>query len=415
MAVFEYKGLDASGKAVAGIVDADTAKVARARLRKQGLFPTEIHAQAGKGTRQGESILDMQIDVASYFQFISARDVSIMTTQLSTLVGAHVPMAEALSALVDQTEKAKFKVVLSKVKEKVVEGGSLGDAMSDHPKVFDDLYVQMVRAGEKSGALDQVLARLATYADGQVKLQSQVLSAVAYPILLGIMGIGILSMLFLFVIPRIRNLFDSMPGGAEALPLLTKVVFFFGDVLVGWWWAFPMLVGLVVVGFRRWVRTETGRRRWDTWRLKFPVFGTMSRLVAVSRFCRTLSTLLISGVPIISALRIVQDVVGNVVLADAVGDAAHSIQEGQSIAVPLRNSGEFPPMVTHMVGIGERTGELERMLRVVADAYEDQVDATITAMTSLLAPVMIMIMGGAVFVVALGLLMPMMNISQMIK
>ena len=242
------------------------------------------------------------------------------------------------------------------------------------------------------------------------------LSAVAYPILLGIMGVGILAMLFLFVIPRIRNLFDSMPGGAEALPILTKIVFFFGDLLTSAWvLVIFAMIGFALFGWRRWVRSERGRLRWDTWRLKFPVFGKLNRLVSVSRFCRTLSTLLVSGVPIIGALRIVENVVGNVVLADAVSKAAHSISEGQSIAIPLKQSKQFPPMVTHMVSIGERTGELERMLTVVADAYEDQVDATISAMTSLLAPVMIMVMGGAVFLVALGLLLPMMNISQMIK
>ena len=281
--------------------------------------------------------------------------------------------------------------------------------------MFDDLYVQMVRAGEKSGALDQVLQRLATYTEGQVKLQGQVLSAVAYPVLLGFVGVAILMGLFLFVVPRIRNLFDSMPGGAEALPFLTKIVFFFGDFLVGWWWSVPLLLGLVVVGFQRWTRTESGRRTWDRYRLKVPVFGRLARLVAVSRFCRTLSTLLLSGVPIIAALRIVEEVVGNVILADAVAKAAHSITEGQSVSGPLKASGEFPPMVTHMVSIGERTGELERMLRLVADAYEDQVEATIGAMTALLAPVMILVMGGGVFVVALGLLMPMMNISQLVR
>ncbi len=412
MAVFQYKALDTAGREISDVIDADNAKNARAKLRKQGLFPKEVYEQTGATRGTG---LQTEIDVKQYLQFISSRDISIMTQQLSTLISAHVPMAEALAALVDQTEKDKLKSVLSDIKERVNEGGGLADSMSKHPRVFDDLYVQMVRAGEKSGALDQVLGRLSTYSDSQVKLQGQVLSAVAYPVLLGLMGIGMLMGLFLFVIPRIRNLFESMPGGEEALPLITKLVFFFGDALTGWWWLAPILVGGFVFAFRRWSRSETGRRRWDTIKLRIPVFGKLGRLVAVARFCRTLSTLLISGVPIVSALKIVEEVVGNVVLADAVAKAAVSIQEGQSIAVPLKQSGEFPPMVTHMVSIGERTGELERMLTVVADAYEDQVDATISAMTSLLAPVMILIMGGAVFLVALGLLLPMMNISQMVK
>jgi len=412
--VFEYQGLDALGKAVSGIVNADSSKIARTRLRKQGLFPSEIHEQAD-GARRGESILDMQIDVEKYFQFVTSRDVSVMTQQLSTLVAAHVPMAEALAALVEQTEKAKLKVVLSKVKERVNEGTPLGDAMADHPKIFNDLYVHMVRAGEKSGALDKVLSRLATYASSQVKLQGQVLSAVAYPILLGLMGSGIMIGLFMGVIPRIRSLFASAPGGEEGLPLITKVVFFFGDLMVGWWWAVPLVAIVGVWGFRRWVATEVGRRRWDRFRLRVPVFGKLNRLVSVSRFCRTLSTLLVSGVPILGALKIVQDVVGNVVLAEAVGESATNIREGQGIAGPLKASGEFPPMVTHMISIGERTGELERMLTVVADAYEEQVEATVAAVTALLGPLMILAIGGAVFLVALGLLLPMMNLSSMMR
>lgn len=412
MAVFEYKGLDGRGQAIAGIIDADSAKVARTRLRKQGVFPTEITEQVEGATRG--SGLSVQIDIGKYLQFITKRDVSILTTQMSTLVGAHVPMAEALAALVDQAEKEKLKVVLSKIKEKVNEGIPLADALSDHPKVFDDLYVQMVRAGEKSGALHEVLRRLSKFADGQVKLQGQLVGALAYPILMTIVGTVMLMGLFVGVLPRVRTLFDQL-GGTEALPLITKIVFFIGDLLVGWWWAFPLIAGSALWLWRRWVRTESGRERWDRFLLRMPLFGKMNRLVAVSRFCRTLSTLLISGVPILQALAIVERVVGNVILARAIAGASENIREGQSISIPLKQSGEFPPLVTHMIAIGEKTGELEGMLTSVADAYEEQVEATMTAVTSLLAPLMIMIMGGALFFIALGLLLPMMNLSSMIR
>jgi general secretion pathway protein F len=206
-----------------------------------------------------------------------------------------------------------------------------------------------------------------------------------------------------------------MPGGAAALPLITKVVFFIGDFLVVGWWTIPLAPFVILAAWRWWVRRPTGRVRWDRWRLKMPVFGKMTRLVAVARFCRTLSTLLVSGVPILSALQIVESVIGNVIIAETVSKAAVNIREGQSIAVPLKQSGEFPPLVTRMISIGEKTGELERMLTIVADAYEDEVEATITAMTALLGPVMIMLIGGIVFLVALGLLTPMMNISSMVK
>ncbi len=412
MPVFAYKGLDTSGKATAGIVDADNAKVARVRLRKQGVFPTDIRPQTD-GITRGTG-LNREINVGEYFQFVTTRDVSLLTTQLATLIGAHIPMAEALSALVDQAEKSKLKVVLSKVREKVTEGAPLADAMADHPKVFDDLFVQMVRAGERSGALDLVLRRLAKFVDSQVKLQGQILSALAYPILMSCVGVAILMGLFIGVIPRIRGLFESM-GGEDSLPLLTKAVFLFGDLLVGYFWIFPPIVIAAIWGIRRWLRTKAGRETWDRLRIRLPVFGKLSRLVAVSRFCRTLSTLLLSGVPIIAALGIVERIVGNVVLARAIAAASHNITEGQSIAVPLKASGEFPPMVCHMIAIGERTGELEKMLTVVADSYEEEVESTMTALTSLLAPLMIMVMGGVIFLVALGLLMPMMNLSSMIK
>jgi general secretion pathway protein F len=412
MPVFEYKGLDVAGKAVAGILDADTAKVARVRLRKQGVFPTDIHEQRDRGVRG--SGLNVEIDVAKYFQFITSRDVSVMTTQMATLVGAHIPMSEALGALVDQSEKPPLKVVLSKVREKVNEGSGLADSLAEHPRVFDELYVQMVRAGERSGALDQVLRRLSKFVDSQVKLQGQVMSAMAYPAVMAVVGIGILMGLFLGVIPRIRGLFADL-GGEANLPLLTKAVFFFGDMLVGYWWVAPFVVGGVIWGGRRWVKTERGREQFDRLKLRMPVFGKVNRLVAVARFCRTLSTLLVSGVPIVSALGIVENVVGNVHIARAVNQAIVNITEGQSIAGPLKASGEFPPMVSHMITIGEKTGELEKMLTVVADAYEEEVEATINAVTSLLAPGMIMLMGGIVFIVALGLLLPMTHLPQMIK
>jgi general secretion pathway protein F len=415
MAVYEYRGLDAGGKAVTGIVDADTAKMARLRLRKQGLFPTDVREQQEGAARRGQSILDTQIDVEKYFQFVTKRDVSVMTQQLSTLIGAHVPMAEALSALVDQTEKAKLKVILSKVKERVNEGAALAEAMAEHPRVFDDLYVQMVRAGERSGALAEVLKRLATYADSQVKLQGQIVSAIAYPVLLGLVGTLMLGGIFTFVIPRVRGLFEAMPGGLEALPIVSRIVFFLGDFIVSAWWLVPLLIVAAVFGFRAWVRTPAGRARWDRFRLKVPLFGRLNRLVAVSRFCRTFATLLVSGVPIVSSLQIVEAVVGNTVIADVIGKATHNIQEGQSIAVPLRQSGEFPPLVTHMISIGEKTGELERMLTVVADTYEDQVESTISALTTMLGPAMILMIGGIVFLVAWGLLTPMMNISSLVR
>jgi general secretion pathway protein F len=413
MPVFKYEGFDAGGKALSGLVDADSAKVARTRLRKQGVFPTEVREQT-EAARSGSG-LNVQIDLSKYLQRISQSDIAQMTTQLSVLIGASIPMVEALNALTDQTEKPKLKVILTQVKEKVNEGAPLADAISEHPGVFENLYVQMVRAGERSGALDEVLRRLASYTDSQMKTQGKVLSALLYPILMSMVGLLILTGLFIGVIPRIRDLFDSL-GGQDSLPFLTKIVFGIGDLVMHWY--SPIVIGLVGAavwyGFRRWLATPQGRWRFDLFKLRMPVFGRINRLLAVSRFSRTLGTLLTAGVPILQALEISKNVVGNVVIADAVQKAAGNIQEGQSIAPPLRASGQFPAMVTHMIATGEKTGDLEKMLNVVADTYDNEVSVQLEALTSLLGPLVILAMGGTVFLVALSLLLPMMNISRMI-
>lgn len=412
MAVFEYKGFDKVGKAVSGIIDADNPKVARGRLRKQGLYPTEIHLQKkGGGATRGQG-LNVEIDLARMFQRVSSRDVSVLTRQLATLLGASVPMAETLNALVEQSEKQKLKVVLSEVKEQVNEGSTLADALSKHPHIFNELFVQMVRAGERSGALSAVLLRLASFNEAQVKLRGKVQGAMLYPILMAIIGVGILTGLFYFIVPQMRDLLQSVNGQDTTLPIPTMIVFFIGDALTsGLACVFGVVAVLGFFGFRYWVRNG-GKRWWHGVLLKVPLLGKLNRMIAVSRFCRTLSTLLVSGVPIISALAIVKDVVGNMVIQEAVESASKNIQEGQSIAAPLRKSGQFPPMVIHMIAIGERTGELEAMLVNVADAYESEVDATIEGLTSLLGPLMIVAMGGAVFLVALGLLLPLANLTS---
>ncbi len=414
MPVFEYKGIDAKGKEVSGIIDADNPRSARSRLRKQGTFPTEVRAQRSgaakaKGGKRGGKGMSIEVDLSRTFEFVTASDVATMTSQLSTLVGASIPMVEALSALLEQVEKPALKVVLADVKEKVNEGSSLAKALQAHPKVFDDLYVNMVAAGEQSGALDLVLERLTQHTEAMLALRSKVVTALIYPLLMAGVGVSLLTLIFVVVIPKMRKLFDSF---GEGLPLLTRMLLGASDLFNDWWW---LLLGLTLAGtflFRHWVKTEKGRKRWDSLLLQAPVLGKILRTIAVSRFCRTLSTLLASGVPILTALQIVQRVVGNVVLAKAVEQAANNIREGQSVAVPLRQSGEFPPLVCHMIAIGERTGELEPMLEKVANAYDTTVERALSAFTSMLEPMLIVLMGGTIGVTALALLLPMMQMSQ---
>lgn len=411
MAVYEYKGFDAKGKTIKGVIDAESAKSARNKLRRTQKFPTEVWEQTkGKATR-GEG-LSVQIDLSRYFQRVKVQDIATLTSQLSTLVGAGIPMVEALSALIEQVENPALKPILVEIREDVNQGDPLAKSMKKHPKVFDTLYVNMVAAGELSGALDIVLTRLTEYTEAMVALRGKLMSALMYPVLMGFISLAIVVGLFVGVIPRMRRIFDSF---GEALPLPTRVILFISDTLIGYWWVFLTLTIAASVGAVRYVRTPKGRRKWHAFLLSMPVFGKMNRVVAVSRFCRTMSTLLDSGVPILTAIGIVKSVVGNDILAEAIEKAGQNIREGQSIAQPLKDSGQFPPLVLHMIAIGERTGELEPMLSKVADSYDAQVENFVDAITSLLEPVLIVVLGGVVAVVALAILLPMLNMSAIAK
>ena len=411
MAAFEYKGFDRAGKPSNGIVDSDSARGARSKLRKQGVFATEVWEQKS-GRRTKGSGLNIEVDFGKFFSRVSLQDVSQMTSQLSTLVGAGIPMVEALTALIEQTDHPTLHLVLVEIREKVNQGDTLADAMRGHPRVFSDLFVNMVRAGEQSGALDIVLVRLTEYTESQVKLRGQLRSALTYPLLMGGVSFFIVIGLFVGVIPRIKRIFDSF---GEGLPLITRFILAISDFIVGWWWLLGLTAGGLAFAAWKWVATPTGRRQWHSWQLRLPVFGRINRLVAVSRFCRTLSTLLDSGVPILTAVGIVKSVVGNDVIAEAIESAGRNIREGESIARPLKASGQFPPLVTHMIAIGERTGELEPMLGKVADAYDQQVENTVGTLTSLMEPILILTMGGVVVVVALSILLPMLNMTAIVR
>jgi general secretion pathway protein F len=410
LALYEYKALDGGGKAVSGVIDADSPKTARARLRKQGIFPTDVAAKK-EGAVSGQG-LNVNIDFEKYFLRVSTQDIAQFTSQLSTLVGASIPLVDALSALVEQTENRKLKEVLVDVRAKVNEGSSMAKALRSHTSVFSDLFINMVDAGEQSGALEVVLRRLEEYTLKQVAMQGKLQGALAYPILMSGLSLLLVVGLFTQVLPRIRRIFDSFDA---TLPILTRVLFSVSNFLVGYWWLALGLAGLSIWGFIRYIRSPKGRIWWHQRQLRFPVFGRINRIVAVSRFCRTLSTLLDSGVPVLTALGITQSVVGNDIIAKAVGQASLNISEGQSIAGPLKQSGEFPPIVTHMITVGEKTGELEAMLSKVADAYDLEVENTLEALTSLLTPILMLVMGGVVMIIALGVLLPLMQLGSVVS
>jgi general secretion pathway protein F len=404
MPVFEYRALTGNGKAVQGLREADSSRSLRATLRREGVFLTEV-----LGEQQVKAQQAREVNVRRWvLGRVSAEDLAIATRQLAVLVHAGIPLVEALTALVEQADKEKLKRILGDVKQRVNEGSTLADALAVHPRVFGDLYVNMIRAGEHSGALEIVLVRLADFTESQARLRSKILGTMAYPAAMVVIGSLVLGILFTVVIPRVMKIFEDTRA---TLPWTTRALIGFTGFVTQWWWAILAVVALAGWGFVRWKRTAAGKARWHRFVLTVPVFGRLLRIIAIGRFTRTLSTLLKSGVPLLVAMDIVKNVVGNVRLAEVIDQARDAIREGESIAAPLKRSGEFPPLVYHMVAVGERSGALEEMLGNVADAYEDQVDTTVTALTSLLEPIMIVGMGGVVAFIVFSVLMPILQIN----
>src|SRR5574340_539889 len=406
MPVFEYKALTAAGRAVQGLREADSPKALRAALRREEVFLTEVLGEKEVKAQQAR-----EVNVRRWvLGRVSAGDLAIATRQLAVLVGAGIPLVEALTALVDQVEHERLKRVLGDVKQRINEGAALADALAAHPRVFSTLYVNMIRAGEHSGALEVVLVRLADFTESQARLRSKILGTMTYPAAMVAIGSVILGILFSVVIPKITKIFEDTKA---ALPWNTRALIAFSTFVHDYWWALAALVGLAIWGFFRWRRTPAGRARWDRAVLRFWVFGPLIRQIAIGRFARTLSTLLKSGVPLLTAMDIVKNIVGNSRLAEVIEQAREAIKEGESIAAPLKRSGEFPPLVHHMVSIGERSGALEEMLGNVADAYEDQVETTVSALTSLLEPLMIVAMGVVVAFIVFSVLLPILQINNL--
>jgi general secretion pathway protein F len=404
--VFEYKALDARGKSIEGLKEADSPKSLRQALRREDLFLTEV-----LGQKEAAAAAKRDVSVRRWVGGrIGADDIAITTRQLAVLVGAGVPLVEALAALVDQVDHERMKRVVSDVRQRVNEGSSLADAMAVHGKVFSNLYVNMIRAGESSGALEVVLVRLSDFTESQARLRSKVIGTLTYPAAMLAIGTVIMGILFTVVIPKITKIFDDTK---VTLPWTTKALIGFSSTVHDYWWLFFALAAGAVALFLRWRNTPPGRAAWDRRVLTFPVFGSLIRQIAIARFSRTLATLLKSGVPLLTSLDIVRNIVGNVRLAQVIDESREAIKEGESIAAPLKRSGEFPPLVYHMVAIGERSGQLEEMLTNVANAYDAQVETKIGALTALLEPFMIVGMGVAVAFIVFSILMPILQINTL--
>lgn len=408
MPAFEFYGIDKGGKDVKGVRDADSEKALRTLLKREGIYLTRV----GKGPRKGQSLLSTEVDLGQYFERIKPTDVAIFVRQLATLTKAGIPLVDALSATADQTEKPKLRKVLVQIKQDVSEGASLAQAVKQHETVFSPIFPNMIRAGEASGTLDSVLLQLAEFTEASVKLRQKITSAMMYPIIM--VGIGglILIGLFIYVIPQITQIFEDT--GAE-LPFLTRLLIGISHLLRDYWWLMAILGVGSVWAFRRWKRTPEGTAKFDRFTLKVPIFGSLVLMIGASRFARTLSTLLRSGVPLLTALDITKNVLGNRVLIDVIDGARVMVKEGGNLAQPLKQSGHFPPMVTHMIAVGERSGALEEMLTVVSEAYESQVESRVSGLTSLLEPVMIVGMGITIAIIVFAVLMPILQLNEFVQ
>jgi general secretion pathway protein F len=408
MPVFEYKGIEVvSGKAVKGYRDADSPKALRGLLRRDGVLLTVATPES---ERKAKAKRDIQL--LAFLSRPSAADVSVMTRQLATLVRAGVPLVESIAALVDQVEKESLVRVLTAVGESLKEGTAFATCLAAHPKVFPPLYVNMVAAGEASGTLEAVLERLSDFMESQARLKGKVISALAYPVLMTLIATVLVAALMVGVVPKVTSMFENMQ---QELPWYTSLLIFVSDTLAGYWWLILGTIGTVAYTFRRWRATPKGRLAWDRFVLRVPLFGRLNLLVAVARFSRTLSTLLSSGVPLLQAMDIVKAVLGNTQLELVIKNAIGSIREGESIAEPLKRSGYFPPMVTHMIAVGERSGQLEQMLTNVSRAYEADVETRVTTLTSLLEPLIIVVMGGMVAFIAMSIIMPLVQMNQLVQ
>ncbi len=403
MVLFEYKALDPTGKTIRGIIESDSEKGARTKLKKNSLYLTEISEKSAN--KKSGAITTKSL----FFGRVKITDVSLATRQLASLVKANIPLVDALSALIDQTENERLKTIFSNVRQDVNEGSALAKALSKHPKAFTNIFVNMVEAGESSGTLGLILIRLAEFLESQVRLKNKVSSALMYPLLMLLVAFALLIGIFIFVIPKIVGIFESMN---KPMPIQTQILIGISNFLINYWWLVASIGFFSFVFFNRYIHTLNGRTRWDGFKLKMPLFGPLIRMLAVARFSSTMATLLSGGVPILTAMNIVKNIVSNTLIMNAITQARENITEGQSIAEPLKKSQQFPPLVIHMIAIGEKTGELPQMLQNVSQTYEEQVAVKIEGLTSLLEPAMIIFMGVVVGGIVISIFIPLIDLNN---
>ena len=405
MTVFVYKATDQNGKFVEGDLEAADYHVAVKQIQRLNYFPIKV-AEGKSGKRLA---LGKQFTRTDFFSRISQKEILTMTQQLATLVGAGITLDSSLSSLVKLSEKEQLKATLADIQKKVHGGSSFAEALSEHPKTFSKLYVNMIRAGEEGGALTESLDRLAKFMEKSEDLKNNIRSALVYPAILALVGGSAVVVLITVVIPRFSVLFEDM---GTALPLPTKIMLGLSAVVSNYWWLLLILFILMVAGFITYIKTEQGKYRWDSLMLKLPLFGTLVQKIEVSRFSLTLSTLLKSGVPVLHALGIVKSIVSNSVIVSAMQPLQTGLKSGKGLSGPLQQSGIFPAMAVHMITVGESSGTLDDMLAKVSKTYDKEVELSIKQIISLIEPMMILLMALIIGFIVISMLMAIFSIND---
>jgi general secretion pathway protein F len=404
MPVYTYKALKEDGAPDQGVVDADSPKDARLKLKGRRLHVTELEAMADrKGVRAA-------LKGGPIFRRRRPQDVAMITRQLATLLGSGIPMIGAISAIIEQVEFPDLKAALMDIRERVSQGGTLSDAMGAHPLYFNELFANMVRAGEAGGNLDKVLVRVADYLHTQNRTRAKVMAALTYPIIMLVIGLGVVVTLITAVVPKILGVIQQQ--GKSALPLPTEILVVFSDFMSSYWY---IPLGALVLGCVAYARAKAtpGGRLWiDSAKLKVPVFGTLVRKSSISRFAITFATLLESGLPVLEAMGVVRKVVDNELLAQAIDAIRTKVAEGADISGPVKQSKVFPPVVGYMIGVGEESGRLEELLKKIAQSYDEEVEVAAQKLTSLLEPLMIVMMSGVVGFIVMAILLPILEMSN---
>lgn len=424
MPIYEYKAYAQGGSTKSGVIDADTPREARQRLRKENILVSTIREVRGGGKRKavpvGESAKSSKI--RDFFGNLrnqrqasatpTGRNMEIVagiTRQMGTLLGAGIPLAETLRAIIDQAESRRIETMFRRIRERITQGTSLGDALSEHPSLFSELYVNMVRAGEATGQVDTVLSRLADFLQRSRSLQRKVVSALTYPVMMILLGVIVVSILMTMVVPKITSMLEDT---GQELPLPTQVLMDISRLFQNYWWVGCLIIAAVSATMERVYKTDKGRLTIDRAMLRIPLIGDLLLKASVGRFTRTLATLLSSGVAAVQSLEVTRKVVGNRVIADATEHVRTRILEGADIATPLKATGVFPPVVGYMVAVGEQSGELEQMLDRIADAYDEEIAVVTDRLTTLLEPIMIILLASVVGFIVYAIVLPILQVGS---